>query len=38
MAIVERPEPAKRESAERPIRIFLNEVPVATLYIPVDFS
>lgn len=29
MAIVERPEPAKRESAERPIRIFLNEVPVA---------
>lgn len=29
MAIVERPEPAKRESAERLIRIFLNEVPVA---------
>ena len=29
MAIVERPEPAKRESAERPIRIFLNAVAVA---------
>lgn len=29
MAVVEYPVPAKRESAERPIRIFLNDVPVA---------
>ena len=29
MAIVEYPAPARTESAERPIRIYLNDVPVA---------